>query len=127
MDPVSVIVTALAGGAAAALKDTASQAIKDGYAGLKALVLRRLQKAQPNAEVVLAEFERDSETWEKPVRKSLADSAGDQELVEQAQRLLQLLQSEQGAPAKYSVQVSGDVRGQIIGDHGQQTNVFGKE
>ena len=81
MDPVSVIVTALAGGAAAALKDTASQAIKDGYAGLKALVLRRLQKAQPNAEVVLAEFERDSETWEKPVRKSLADSAGDQELV----------------------------------------------
>ena len=34
MDPVSLIVTALTAGAAVALKDTASQAVKDAYDGL---------------------------------------------------------------------------------------------
>ena len=38
MDPVSLIVTALATGAAAALKDTAGEAVKDAYSGLKSLL-----------------------------------------------------------------------------------------
>ena len=41
MDPVTLIVTALAAGAVFGLKDTASAAVKDAYAGLKALVKRR--------------------------------------------------------------------------------------
>ena len=36
MDPVSMVLTALATGATAAAQDTASQAVKDAYAGLKA-------------------------------------------------------------------------------------------
>ena len=41
MDPITLIVAALAAGAAAGLGDTASQAIKDAYAGLKGLIKRR--------------------------------------------------------------------------------------
>ena len=42
MDPISLIVAALAAGASAAVKDTAGQAVKDAYSGLKALVKRKL-------------------------------------------------------------------------------------
>ncbi len=38
MDPLTSIVTALAAGAAAALKSTVEQAVKDGYTTLKALI-----------------------------------------------------------------------------------------
>ncbi|MEO7703418.1 MAG: hypothetical protein ABIV92_02135 [Thermoflexales bacterium] len=48
MDPITLIVTAMVAGAAEAAKPSAAQAIKDGYAGLKALILRKLGGA-PNA------------------------------------------------------------------------------
>ena len=38
MDPITIIVTALALGAAAGLKPTAEQAVKVAYAGLKKLI-----------------------------------------------------------------------------------------
>ena len=41
MDPVTLILTALAAGAALGVKDTASAAVKDAYEGLKALVKKR--------------------------------------------------------------------------------------
>lgn len=40
MDPVSLVVTALAAGAAIGLKDTASAAVTDAYENLKVLVKR---------------------------------------------------------------------------------------
>ena len=36
MDPINLVVTAVALGASAGLKDTAAAAVKDAYAGLKA-------------------------------------------------------------------------------------------
>jgi hypothetical protein len=41
MDPVTLIVAALAAGAAAGLKPTAEQAVKDAYAGVKAFILNK--------------------------------------------------------------------------------------
>ena len=42
MDPtITIIVTALVAGAAAGLKPTAEKAIKDAYAGIKALIQRK--------------------------------------------------------------------------------------
>jgi hypothetical protein len=38
MDPISAVVTALALGAAAALREISSEAVKDAYAGLKVLI-----------------------------------------------------------------------------------------
>ena len=54
MDPITLIVTALASGAALGVTDTASSAVKDAYAELKALVKKRLA-GRPDAELVLAE------------------------------------------------------------------------
>jgi hypothetical protein len=42
MDPVALIVTALASGAALGVSDAASTAVTDAYGELKALVRRRL-------------------------------------------------------------------------------------
>ena len=41
MDPITLIVAALAAGAAVGLKDTTSSAVRDAYAGLKAMVTKR--------------------------------------------------------------------------------------
>src|ERR1051325_10321358 len=41
MDPISVLLTAIVSGAAAALKPTAGEVVKDAYAGLKALIKKR--------------------------------------------------------------------------------------
>jgi gamma-glutamylcysteine synthetase len=41
VDPVTVIVTAVVLGASAGLQDTASQLVKDAYAGLKRLISKR--------------------------------------------------------------------------------------
>ena len=54
MDPVSLIVAALAAGASAALKDTATEAIKDAYNGLKSLLKRKLGN-EPAAQVAIDE------------------------------------------------------------------------
>jgi hypothetical protein len=126
MDPVSMIVTALAAGAAAATKDTVSQVVKDAYAGLKALIQSRFAN-KPQAELALAEFEKDPDTWEKPLEKSLVAAGVDADaaIIEHAQRVLQLVQPQQYSQGKYNVQVTGNVQGQIIGDKAHQENVFG--
>ena len=41
MEPISLILAALAAGAAAAAKDTAGTAVKDAYEGLKALIKKK--------------------------------------------------------------------------------------
>lgn len=58
--PVSLIVTALASGAAAALKDTASQALKDLYRDLKSLLRRKLE-GNKEAELALERYETKPE------------------------------------------------------------------
>ncbi len=126
MDPVSVVLAALAAGAAAAAKDTASQAVKDAYAGLKALVKKRFEK-QPHADVALAEYEHDPDTWEKPLQKSLVETGADQDeaVVRQAQQVLKLVNPQQAAQGKYNVQI-GEGKGIVIGDNAQVTQTFGE-
>jgi hypothetical protein len=41
VDPITLVVTAVALGASAGLKDTATQAVKDAYTGLKGVLARR--------------------------------------------------------------------------------------
>jgi hypothetical protein len=90
MDPLSLIVAALAAGAAAAAKDTAGAAIRDGYQGLKALIRKRLA-ADPAASVVLQDHEKDPDTYDAPLRKKLAAAAleQDQEILLAARQVLE--------------------------------------
>jgi hypothetical protein len=58
MDPVSLVVAALAAGAAAGLKDMAGEAVRDSFTALKVLVRRRVQ-GDPAAEAGLGQLTRD--------------------------------------------------------------------
>jgi hypothetical protein len=107
MDAVTVIETALAAGAGAGMKDTATQAVKDAYAGLKALVLR-LVEDQPTGVVAVVEHEKDPEVWRAPLAKTLTAVGADQDrgLIDAAQRLLQLLDPEGARAGAYTVNVT---------------------
>ncbi len=125
MDPITLIVTALTAGAALGISDTASSAIKDAYAGLKALVTKRLG-GRPNAELVLAKHEQAPETWRAPLMAEL-DEAGaghDADLVTAAEALMHLVDQAGARAGKYTVDVRG-AQGVQIGDRNTQHNVFG--
>jgi len=124
MDPITLIVTALAAGAALGVQDTASAMIKDAYASLKALVTKRLGGG-PGAELVLAKHGRAPETWQAPLMAELAESGADSDraLIVAAQALLDLVGDADGRAGKYTVDVRG-AQGVQIGDHNRQDNVF---
>jgi hypothetical protein len=91
MEPVlTTVVTALVAGAAAKAKDVASEAVADAYAGLKAVVVRKLGKV---GAVQSVEDDPDSE----PARAALAEAlakrevAGDRQLEILAGRIVQAL------------------------------------
>ena len=98
--------------------------VKDAYAGLKALVKRRLGGG-PGAELVLAKHEQAPETWQAPLMAELAKAGadGDRDLIAAAQALLDLISEADGRTGKYTVDVRG-ARGVQIGDRNRQDNVF---
>ena len=124
MDPITLIVTALAAGAALGVTDTASSAVKDAYAGLKALVGKRFA-GRPDAELVLAKYEKAPETWQAPLMAELAEAGADRDpdLVAAAQALMSLVDEAGARAGKYTVDVRG-AQGVQIGDHNRQDNVF---
>ena len=92
MDPVTLIVTALALGAAAGLKPTAEQAVKDAYSGLKRLIVNRYQATQTG--VTLIESNPQSETFQATAKELLqtTEAGEDEELISKAQVLTELVQ-----------------------------------
>ena len=124
MDPVSLIVAALAAGAATGLKDTASQAVKDAYNGLKALLKRKVAD-EPLAQEVIDKYEEAPEIWEKPLHDELgkAGVADDEEVVRAAQQLLALVDPDGAQVGKYNVKISGG-KGIIVGDHAHAEMTF---
>lgn len=128
MDPITLILTALAAGAVASGQTIAGEAIKDSYAGLKALIQRKFA-GKPKAELALSEHESDPETWETPLKKALAEAhvEQDQEILEATHRVMSLLQSQQTALGKFNVQITGNVQGYSQGDYQQVTMNFGNE
>ncbi len=125
MDPLSLIITALAAGASAAVKETAGKAVKDGYEGLKALIRRKFA-GKPPAETALEEHEADPDTWHKPLEKALRDvhADEDEDLLAMAKELLKTVDPEGASQGKYSVTISGG-QGIYVGDKGAVTMDFG--
>jgi hypothetical protein len=124
VDPITLIVTALAAGAAMGVQDTASTMVKDAYASLKALVQRRLG-GDPGTDLVLARHEQAPETWQAPLKAELAQAGADNDhdLIAAAQALLDLVDEAGTRAGKYTVDVRG-AQGVQIGDHNRQDNVF---
>jgi hypothetical protein len=123
MDTVSLIEVALASGAVAGVKDTASSAVKDAYEGLKAMVKARFA-GHPRAELVLGEHEADPETWKAPLTSELTRvGVVDSELVTAAKALMQLIDNAGSQAGKYDVDIQ-DGQGVLIGEHSTQHNTF---
>jgi hypothetical protein len=125
VDPVTLIVGALAAGALKGTGETASTVIKDTYAALKAAVAARfVEKQVPTG--VLAEHEDDPETYEKPLAKKIQQTgaAEDPRIVELAQALVQLMDEDGTRAGKYLVDLRG-AQGVQVGDRNTQTNTFG--
>jgi hypothetical protein len=108
MDPITFIVTALAAGAALGVQDTASAMVKEAYAGLKALVKKKLGGG-PGAELVVAGHEQAPETWQAPLMAELAKAGADRDgdLIAAAQALLDLVGGAGEGAGKYTVDVRG--------------------
>ena len=125
MDPVTLIVTALAAGAASALQDGASTAVQDAYARLKVLVKKRFAN-RPKGELMLAEHEAAPQRWQAPLSAELSASGadGDNDLVAAAQALMCLVDEAGSRSGKYLVAVR-DSQGVQVGDYNTQTNNFG--
>lgn len=91
MDPITIIVAALATGAAAGLKPTAEKVVKDAYEGVKALIRSRYR------DVSLDTIENDptSKARQDVVKEDLqkTKAGNDVELLKHAQTLLTLIQA----------------------------------
>ena len=124
MDPISLIVAALAAGAAAGVSDTATTAVKDAYTGLRELVRRRLA-GRAAAEVALAEHDSAPEVWRAPLVAEL-DRAGagtDEAMLAAAQWVMAIVDEAGTRAGKYVVDLRG-AQGVQVGDGNVQVNSF---
>jgi len=124
MDPISLIIAALAAGAIAGVKDTAGQAVKDAYAGLKALVHRRFA-GNRDAEAALDQSEQQPGPGQAQLAEHLraAGAADDEELIRAAQALLRQADPAGARAGKYDVRITGG-KGIVVGDSANVTMTF---
>lgn len=129
MDPVTLILTALATGAAAGVAGVSEKVISDAYNGLKTLLQRKFA-GNDRAERALEDYTDDPDTYEKPLSRQLQETgaANDEQVIRAAQELMAKVQPQQAAQGKFNVQVGGNVYGLVQSNEGEitQTYNFGK-
>jgi hypothetical protein len=126
MDPVTLVVSALVAGSAAALKETATAAVTEAYRGLRELVRQRLAERR-GAEVVLDRHETEPSLWEGPLRSELTavGITADEDVLRAARSLLTLLDPKGAGEGRFDTAIAGDVQGFVQGDHNNVTMTFG--
>ena len=124
MDPISLIVSALAAGTVSGLTDTSAGVVKDACASLRDLVRRRFAGRRV-AETALSEHEKAPQVWEVPLSAELVAVGADTDaqIVAVAQRVMALVDEAGSASGKYLVDMRG-AQGVQVGDHNTQTNTF---
>ena len=127
MEPVTLILTALATGASAgaleALKDDAKEKAKAAYARLHGLVKKRVS-GRPHGELALAEYDSAPQKWEGLLTAELteAGAAQDDDLVGAAKALMEIIDQSGANSGKYNVTIK-DPRSPV-GDGNVQFNNF---
>jgi hypothetical protein len=128
MEPVTLILTALATGASAgaleALKDDAKEKVKAAYARLQGLVKKRVS-GRPHGELALAEYDSAPQKWEGLLTAELteAGAAQDDDLVGAAKALMEIIDQSGAKSGKYNVTIK-DSKGVQVGDGNVQFNNF---
>jgi hypothetical protein len=126
MEPVSLITTALAAGAKAAIGDEVRASVKVAYTRLRTLAIERLG-GDPAGEYIVGRHERAPDTWQTPLAAELTEAGAgqDTDLVDAAQKLMALLDTRGFRSGRYVINVSG-AQGVQIGDNNTQTNNFSR-
>jgi len=128
MDPITLIVAALAAGASAgaieALKDDVKDAAKAAYAKLRGLVRKRVA-GRSDGELALERYEAAPQKWESVLTGELteAGAADDADLVAAAKALMELVDGAGARAGKYNVTIN-DSKGVQVGDGNLQVNTF---
>lgn len=130
MEPISIIVNALVAGASAALKETASEAIKGTYQRLKALVIQHWKsrseadtqtkeiEAKIEAKLFFENLEHDPASFQKPLANKLNEIMPEPEaaLIDQAQQLEKLLKEAGYFPGVNIITVGNNNKNTQIGN-----------
>ncbi len=120
MEPISVILIALASGAGTVFVDgVAGEAAKDAYSTVKTLVTRKF-KGDSKAELILESYEEAPEIWQKPLEKELREVKveEDKELVQAAEKVVQGVDSEYMKALKgFHIQIGGNATGFALGSN----------
>lgn len=91
MEPATIIVTALALGAATGMKSIAEQSVKDGYQGLKNLIKTKY----PDVGVERLERKPKSETQQAALKEEIADAEAEKDIaiLQKAELLLKKVEN----------------------------------
>ena len=122
MEPVMLIISALAAGAAAAGKDVGKQAVKDAYDGLKSVIKKWFaEKKKPEGETALAKYEEKPQAGEKALKDCLVETGADKapEILKAMEVFKQVLGSTpegQKVITKYNLNITGSQVG-VVGAH----------
>jgi hypothetical protein len=124
MDPVTLILAALAAGAA----KTAGGVAQDVYDGLKTLIKRKFEsQGKLDSVTILDKYEEKPEKTKPLLEDELTEIGADkdQEIIKLAQTLMEQLDPQQTAEGKFNVQISGGtVQGLTQQNTGTMTQNF---
>jgi hypothetical protein len=124
VEPISLIIAALAAGAVAGARDTAGAAVKDVYGGLKALIRRRFGgNREASAALDLSECQPAAPPGELARYLWAVGAETDEELIAAAQAVLRLVDPAGARTGKYEVTISGG-KGIVVGDQANVTMTF---
>jgi RIP homotypic interaction motif len=128
VEPVTLILAALAAGASAgaldALKDDVREKAKAAYERLRGLAGKRVA-GTPHGELALKEYASAPQKWEGLLGAELteAGAAGDGELTAAAKALMELVDQAGAKSGKYNVTIKNS-KGVQVGDGNIQVNRF---
>ncbi|MBV9616773.1 MAG: hypothetical protein JO011_08965 [Ktedonobacteraceae bacterium] len=118
MDSVVLILTALQTASVTGNLLLKNDIVKDAYVSLRDRIQQKFA-GKPGAELALSEYEADPQTWEVPLKKALVQVRADydMQIVGAAQRIMELIQSQQSSVGKHNIQISGNGQGFAQGDY----------
>lgn len=123
IESAELVLTALAAGTAAGMSETATTAVKDSYQALKALTEKVLRRSRPDSDQATVDGQlADPEAHHDELVAALteADLEAHPELVDAAQRVLDLVGPTYTARGKYAVTLTGNT-GVQVGDQNSMT------